>query len=177
MRVVENTGYSSETVTYLAGADIEDAFWRPVISSRQRQGPQTRPRDFIRHPPGLPISIKESCQRIAEHPYLDEPGGGLCFQTDRQIALRTILEVEIPIAGVSYNFLGKVVWAYPRDKHHEIGLSFGSKAQAFELRMVEQICHIEAYRQRIRADQGRIISSELAAEEWIAKYAAYFPPV
>jgi hypothetical protein len=41
--------------------------------------------------------------------------------------------------------------------------------------MVDQLCHIEAYRKRVLAEQGRKLSSEAAAWEWVARYAAGFP--
>ena len=43
------------------------------------------------------------------------------------------------------------------------------------LRMVEQICHIEHYRNELLQTEGREISSEVAAKEWIEKYAHTFP--
>jgi hypothetical protein len=42
--------------------------------------------------------------------------------------------------------------------------------------MVEQLCHIEAYRRRVLQDEGRRLTDEEAAMEWIANYADRFPP-
>jgi hypothetical protein len=41
--------------------------------------------------------------------------------------------------------------------------------------MVEQICHIEAYRRNILQTEGRVLDGRSAALEWIDKYAADFP--
>ncbi|MCZ7563309.1 MAG: hypothetical protein M5U08_05410 [Burkholderiales bacterium] len=41
--------------------------------------------------------------------------------------------------------------------------------------MVEQVCHIEEYRRAVARDEGRTLSTEEAAAEWIAEYAARFP--
>ena len=41
--------------------------------------------------------------------------------------------------------------------------------------MIEQICHIENYRQLIKKEQGIELSSEQAAKQWIQKYAHTFP--
>ena len=41
--------------------------------------------------------------------------------------------------------------------------------------MVEQICHIEQYRREVLKKEGRRLSSEEAASEWIVKYASDFP--
>ena len=45
----------------------------------------------------------------------------------------------------------------------------------FRARMVEQVCHIEQYRHEILKNEGRKLSSEAAALEWIQKYAPLFP--
>jgi hypothetical protein len=41
--------------------------------------------------------------------------------------------------------------------------------------MVEQICHIEHYKREVAEREGRELSGQQAAKEWIAKYAASFP--
>jgi hypothetical protein len=41
--------------------------------------------------------------------------------------------------------------------------------------MVEQVCHIETYRRTVAGTEGRELSAEQAALEWIAKFAASFP--
>lgn len=41
--------------------------------------------------------------------------------------------------------------------------------------MVEQIYQIEEYKKHVMAREGRQLSIEAAAQEWIEKYAAQFP--
>jgi hypothetical protein len=41
--------------------------------------------------------------------------------------------------------------------------------------MIEQICHIEHYRKEVKLAEGRELSSEEAADEWIKRYAGDFP--
>jgi hypothetical protein len=41
--------------------------------------------------------------------------------------------------------------------------------------MVEQVCHIEHYKNEVKRREGREISGEQAANEWIAKFAGNFP--
>jgi hypothetical protein len=41
--------------------------------------------------------------------------------------------------------------------------------------MVEQICYIEHYRKEVRATQGRVLTAEEAAREWIERNAGRFP--
>lgn len=47
---------------------------------------------------------------------------------------------------------------------------------AFKARMVEQVCQIKKYHQTLE-QQGRVLSIEEAAMEWISRYAADFPPL
>ena len=54
-------------------------------------------------------------------------------------------------------------------------ISQNQPCTAYAVRMVEQVCHIESYRQRLSQERGRDISSEEAAQEWISHYAADFP--
>jgi hypothetical protein len=41
--------------------------------------------------------------------------------------------------------------------------------------MVEQICHIERYRNDVAQREGRQLTAEEAALEWISRYASSFP--
>jgi len=50
-----------------------------------------------------------------------------------------------------------------------------SENEAFRMRMFEQVCHIEAYRKEKQSREGRKLSREEAAAEWISSYAAGFP--
>jgi hypothetical protein len=41
--------------------------------------------------------------------------------------------------------------------------------------MVEQVCHIEQYKADVLKKEGRELTGEEAAKEWILKYAKDFP--
>jgi hypothetical protein len=43
------------------------------------------------------------------------------------------------------------------------------------MRMCEQVCHIENYRNEVKAAEGRELTPEQAAVEWVSKFAARFP--
>ena len=71
---------------------------------------------------------------------------------------------------------GKVVWCSEKNGGYEVGIGFmTSEQKMFLLRMVEQLCHIEHYRNEIARIEGRDLSSEEAAKEWIKKHADSFP--
>jgi hypothetical protein len=41
--------------------------------------------------------------------------------------------------------------------------------------MVQQVCSIENYRREVQQREGRALTTQEAASEWIAKYAGRFP--
>jgi hypothetical protein len=53
-------------------------------------------------------------------------------------------------------------------------VEFIESKDAFRIRMVEQICHIEHYKNEIREKEGRLLNGREAALEWINKYAGSF---
>ena len=108
--------------------------------------------------------------------YLRNVGeGGLCFATaialDPDIAIR----LTIPILGQQYVIEGAVVWCRPVAPGFEVGVRFFTPQDRFCVRMVEQLCYIEDYRRQVEAEEGRRLSSEQAAEEWIERFADQFP--
>ncbi len=56
-----------------------------------------------------------------------------------------------------------------------MGVQFLDASDAFRVRMVEQVCAIEEYRRQQVEEEGRELSREEAAREWIATYGSRFP--
>jgi hypothetical protein len=57
----------------------------------------------------------------------------------------------------------------------DLGVAFLNAEDAYRARMVEQICHIESFRRKLISNEGRTLTPEAAAREWIARYADSFP--
>jgi hypothetical protein len=68
-----------------------------------------------------------------------------------------------------------VAWCTPRHGHFETGVEFLNQDNGFMTRMVEQVCNIENYKKEVYQTEGRILSPNEAAKEWISKYADEFP--
>ncbi len=135
-------------------------------------------REFIRHPASVPIHIKE----------LDgDPEQGLCTLNNVSIGgisclyahpvePGTSVTIKVECVDPKFEMTGQVAWCRQKEQLYEVGVEFlTSEQNMFLLRMVEQICHIEHYRTEIERTEGRTITSEQAAQEWISKYAATFP--
>ena len=68
-----------------------------------------------------------------------------------------------------------VVWSRKHDTHYDVGVEFNNSESKFQVRMLEQICYMEEYKKEILDKDGRVLTSEEAAIEWITKFAAKFP--
>lgn len=142
-------------------------------------------RRFIRHPSDMPIDFQ-----INEHEppkplkIRDVSLGGLCFTVDRAMQRGSHIRIHIPIvlatAGVEgeqkpFEADGIVAWCRKEGEGYAVGVQFADQSTQFGVRMVEQICHIEHYRYDVLQEEGRELTSEEAAREWVERYAAEFP--
>ncbi len=131
-------------------------------------------RAYIRHPSSVPIElIRERTRR--KYPLCDLGLGGLCCDTDQCLERDTLVEVRLPSIRPIYASRGRIAWCRPHGGGYRVGIQFLDPEDAFRGRMVEQICHIEHYRQEMLDREGRELSDEEAAMEWIEKYADRFP--
>jgi hypothetical protein len=109
--------------------------------------------------------------------------GGLRFHSHEYIAPEKWLHLYIPVDENYFEADAQVRWCNKLSTHassnndYDIGVSFCNTSEAFSARMIEQVCHIEEYKKRICKTEGREISSDQAAAEWIEKYADTFPPI
>lgn len=133
-------------------------------------------RSFIRHPSNIPIDFQlEELVARGEDYLKNVSQGGLAFHSSVTLELGTTIRIKIPLVSPVFQAIGKVAWCHPVDGAFEIGVQFLDDDDSFRARMVEQICHIEQYKQAALDKDGRQLNGEQAALEWIQKYAAGFP--
>ncbi len=101
--------------------------------------------------------------------------GGLAFVSPRPLDVLERVRISIPILDQETMLIGNVVWCEKAESGYEIGIEFERSRDVYRLRMIEQICHIEHYRKEIARVEGRQLSPQEAAKEWISKYAGEFP--
>ena len=129
-------------------------------------------RNYIRHPTSIPIAISGE-QRINVKAN-NLSAGGLCFFTDIPVRVGAVVDLNISYVKPDYKGEGVIVWRRgARPSGYEVGVRFANDDEYFRLRMVEQVCQIEKYRQQLM-ETGRNLTSEAAALEWIERYAADF---
>ena len=138
-------------------------------------------RKYIRHPASIPIEVHthvEASDDVTDCPNLtDVSYGGVSFSSIDSLDPGSVIEVRIPVIDKDFSIQGEVVWCEQRGKEFEIGVSFANDDEVFRLRMVEQICHVEHYKNEVFRAEGRDLSSEEAAKEWIKRFASDFPQV
>lgn len=135
-------------------------------------------RQYIRHPVDVPVEIRiDQDGTCAASQTQDISLGGLAVHSAVEVAPGSLIEVRIPYVQPAFEARALVAWCRPcRDgRGHELGVSFLDAQDVFLARMVTQICYIEDYRKSIAREEGRELSSEEAAGEWIAKFASKFP--
>ena len=137
-------------------------------------------RHFMRHPTTLSVACR--ClghSDFAPSSVRDASLGGLSFVSDCLFAEGDLLNVSFPVRLTTAQFNGVVIWrqdiAGGQAGRHAYGVRFCDQEMFPRIQLLEQICHIEVYRNTQAAQCNRRLSSSRAAGEWIAKYAARFP--
>ena len=142
-------------------------------------------RDFIRHPVDIPIELipvnstdsapvsNEGDMKIERMENVSF--GGLMFQSSIPYSPNEIMLVKINSISPSFEAYAVVTWCRKSGRHYLVGLEFTEEDSEFKIRMVEQVCHIMHYRNKVLETEGRVLGDEEAAEEWIKHYADKFP--
>lgn len=142
--------------------------------------PDNTIRKFIRHPADVPIQVtldwvEDEDDEDADQTITNVSLGGLAFNSSKPLEVLQRVRISIPVLQQENHLVGNVVWCDKSNSGYEIGVEFEHSRDAFRLRMIEQICHIEHYRKEVEQQEGRKLSSQEAAREWISKYAGDFP--
>jgi len=134
-------------------------------------------RSYIRHPSDIPIQVSASSSKSTHRAQIlnNISHGGLSFMTPASVQEGACIHLKIDSVKPVFETDGLVTNCRKIDKGFMIGIEFIRKDDLFIARMVEQVCHIEHYKREMSQQQGRELSGEEAAREWIAKYAANFP--
>jgi hypothetical protein len=99
--------------------------------------------------------------------------GGFACTVDEPLPVGCLVNLRIPLIWPDYRGCGVVAWCRELDPAYEVGIQFGAQ-HVFSAKMVEQLAQIEEYRLQLYRCEGRTLSNEQAAFEWIALYAEDF---
>lgn len=139
--------------------------------------PKSLERRFIRHPARVPIRFELDEEGLRDgHDFLrNVSDGGVCFASNRRLPIGFPIRLHIPLLGKEFDLAGNVAWCRGAGRHFEVGVAFDHWQNRFAARMVEQLCRIQEYRDQVERAEGRTLTSEQAAMEWVARYAESFP--
>lgn len=134
-------------------------------------------RHFIRHPSDVPIEILYALDKdFLPYSAQDVSFGGLAFFSDTAVEPELIVSLRIPVLQPVFEVpAARVSWCQQKGVRYAVGVEFLDSVEAYRVRMIEQVCHIESYRRTIEQQEGRYMTTEEAAEEWISQYASSFP--
>lgn len=129
------------------------------------------PVSYIQHPADTPLRL---VVRPAPAPARAPLPLGLICNTLDAFSAGTLVEIASPRLAPHMSGTGQIVWCRRERDAYQVGVAFYSAQDLYSIRMLEQLCHIEHYRQLL-SDDGKPVSRETAAREWIEKFAAHFP--
>jgi hypothetical protein len=101
--------------------------------------------------------------------------GGLCFRSDSHVASGQFIQIKIPNGKLPFEATCMVAWCKKEGNGFEVGVKFEDKDTEFAMRLIEQACYIEEYRKDVLSQEGRQLTEDEAAKEWIDKFASAFP--
>jgi hypothetical protein len=133
---------------------------------------------FIHHPAAFPLTwrrVRRLKWKKSSASEVQPANIGLCFGSEKYIKPGTELELEITLRGEIQKFTGRVILVKNLGECFDIGVWLSTKEAAGRIRIVEQICHIEAYLKHKRHYEGPFVSPERVAQEWISRFASSFP--
>lgn len=133
-------------------------------------------RRYVRHTVGVPLEV----ERLGDSVPLAEAGvnlsqDGLAFLSAWCPRIGEVLQLRIQTVEPVFEAQARVMWCRPEEGRFLVGVQFLERSDAFRSRMVQQVCAIEHYRAELREHEGRELTTEEAATEWIARYAGRFP--
>jgi len=142
-------------------------------------------RNYIRHPADIPIELIPETNPLALSQSVDDEMkiermenvsfGGLMFQSAIPYTQNRSMRVKINSIQPEFEAHATVSWCRRTGRSYLVGLEFTDDETEYKVRMVEQICHIMHYRNRVLEKEGRSLNNEEAAKEWIEQYASEFP--
>lgn len=136
-------------------------------------------RAFIRHPIEIPIEVAAQSEPEHSESLRNLSFGGLSFGAEQPYEPGTLLGICIHAPPSPVQLAARVAWCRPcmeQSGYYEIGVAFEDSLDAFRVRMVEQVCQIERYRLSVLGCEGRELTMEEAAREWIERHAHQFYP-
>ncbi len=123
----------------------------------------------------LPIDVSINDEANPETDLLNDVSlGGLSFKSKVPIQENKIIEITMPLTYPVFQVIGRVRWCRKEADHYIVGIRFVTPVNELTVEAVEEICDIDEYKNEVYKKEGRILSSEDAAVEWLNAYIKEF---
>ena len=134
-------------------------------------------RKYIRHPSDIPLKYALiDNPRQAAKATKNISFGGLSFSAHQALKVDSWLTISIDLYNNHFEMDAQVCWCHALNNAcYDVSVNFSDNLDAFSARMIEQLCYIECYKRQVLKNEGRKLTSDEAAKEWIEKFATEFP--
>lgn len=132
-------------------------------------------RKYTRHDSNLPLEVVLGEVVASESLYLNNISeGGLSFTAMQELKPGTLVTMRLPLKRPMFEVHGKVMWCRKVGLQFPVGVEFiGLDAGARQL-LVEMVKRIEDYRLQAGEKEGRTLTAQQAALEWLDTRARDF---
>jgi len=134
-------------------------------------------RRFTRFPPNIPIEIEIELGKnvLIDKDFLNDISlEGLSFKFTFSIDQGKTININIPLDKSKFRIKAEVKWCEATDGLFNIGVKFLDSTDSFKAKIYKQLRQIEAYKFEVFERDGRELTFNEAAKEWIDKYAKKF---
>ena len=134
-------------------------------------------RRYIRHLLVNPLEfqVADECEfEKTETVNLSE--GGLLFMSRKDVAIGTFIKLHMPLYNKVFKISARVAHSSKDEATglFRIGVTFSNYADAFKVKLIEQIYLIEEYRVLRSLQMGEEMTLQDASKEWIKRYSERF---
>ena len=126
----------------------------------------------IRHPDEFPIEL--NMQDSKPNPLTPAIFQLICHSS-QPYSYGDAIAIKIPSVANHLEVRGTIQSCEGQNGYYELEIGFNSEDSLMRIRMLEQLCYIQRYRRHILSTEGRDLTDQDAALEWIGKYAHLFP--
>jgi hypothetical protein len=105
--------------------------------------------------------------------------GGIAFPSPRELPLESVVDVSLPIGDRAFSLAGSIASCQPNPAggQYRIGVAFLHPMMSFRMKLAEQVLRIHELRREISDEQGRHVTTEEAAREWVTRHAEEFADI
>jgi len=126
-------------------------------------------RNFIRHPSEFPIELHAHAREAEQQRTRNVSEGGLCCDSRERLEAGSTVRVRIPLGDHAFEYDGTVAWCLPSERGYDLGIRFQPGAASRKLQLVELLLRIRRYQAQVLEMEGRRLSDEQAAREWLQR--------